>query len=198
MISFVEGSVFEKSSTKVVIDVNGIGYELLISVATYEALPETSQRVRLLTYQHVREDSLLLFGFLDRKEKMMFTKLISVSGIGPKLGLGILSGCTIRDLTRYIVNEEIDHLKRLPGIGAKTAQRLSLELKDKLGDLLTDGVAAPDSSPGRQSETKDQAVMALVSLGYSRSEAERNLARILLKSPDLPLDELIKQSLKKV
>ncbi len=197
MISFVEGSLFEKSPTLVVIDVNGIGYELLISVATYDALPETGQRVRLLTYQHVREDSLLLFGFLDRKEKTMFTKLISVSGIGPKLGLGILSGCAIGDLTRYIVNEEIDHLKRLPGIGAKTAQRLSLELKDKLGDVVTDGVAAPESLSGSQSETRDQAVMALVSLGYSRSEAERNLSKILIKSPDLPLDELIKKSLKK-
>lgn len=197
MISFVEGSLFEKSPTLVVIDVNGIGYELLISVATYDALPETGQRVRLLTYQHVREDSLLLFGFLDRKEKTMFTKLISVSGIGPKLGLGILSGCAIGDLTRYIVNEEIDHLKRLPGIGAKTAQRLSLELKDKLGDVVTDGVAAPESLSSSQSETRDQAVMALVSLGYSRSEAERNLSKILIKSPDLPLDELIKKSLKK-
>ncbi len=197
MIAFVEGLIFEKSPTQVVIDVNGIGYELLISITTYDALPETGKRVRLLTYQHVREDNLLLFGFLERKEKAMFTKLISVSGIGPKLGLGILSGCSIENLTRYIVNEEIDHLKRLPGIGPKTAQRLSLELKDKLGEVQPDGVATSESFNAGQREIRAQAVTALISLGYSKSEAEKNLAKILIKNPDIPLDELIKQSLKK-
>src|SRR3990172_786910 len=106
MIAHIEGVISEKVPTQVIVDVNGIGYEVLIPFSTFEQLPDVGNRVKILTYQHVREDSLLLFGFMSKKEKWMFTRLISVSGIGPKSALGVLSGCKVDDLIRYILNGE--------------------------------------------------------------------------------------------
>lgn len=197
MISHIEGVIAEKTPTRVVIDVHGIGYELLISVSTFEAIKEVGESFKLQTYQHVREDALLLFGFATKKEKSMFGKLISVSGIGPKLALGVLSGATLDQLTQMIANGDIDRLSKLPGIGKKTAQRLSLELKDKLGDVyFPSGPGAALGTPVRN-ERLDEAVLALVSLGVSRGDAERNLAKILAEQPHLPVDELIRRCLQK-
>ncbi len=197
MIAHIEGQIAEKSPTRVVLDVHGVGYELMISISTFEALPEVGQRVRLLSHQHVREDQLLLFGFVSAREKWMFTKLISVSGVGPKLALGVLSGSTMEQLAQFIVDGDIDRLSQLPGIGKKTAQRLCLELKDKLGEVVTDGAGATTPISREKSSKLDEAVLALTSLGVSRGDAERNLNRILAREPDLPLDELIRRCLQK-
>ena len=197
MIAHIEGVISEKVPTQVIVDVNGIGYEVLIPFSTFEQLPDVGNRVKILTYQHVREDSLLLFGFMSKKEKWMFTRLISVSGIGPKSALGVLSGCKVDDLIRYILNGEIDRLSELPGIGKKTAQRLNLELKDKLGTAASESMGAPLADQTGKSK-QEQAVLALVSLGFSRMEAEKKLINLLTKEPDLPLDELIKRALQKV
>lgn len=197
MIAHIEGQIAEKSPTRVVLDVHGVGYELMISISTFEALPEVGQRVRLLSHQHVREDQLLLFGFVSAREKWMFTKLISVSGVGPKLALGVLSGSTMEQLAQFIVDGDIDRLSQLPGIGKKTAQRLCLELKDKLGEVATDGAGATTPISREKSSKLDEAVLALTSLGVSRGDAERNLNRILAREPDLPLDELIRRCLQK-
>ncbi len=197
MIAHIEGRIDEKAPARVVVDVNGIGYELLIPVSTYDGLPQEGETTRFLTYQHVREDQLVLFGFATPKEKWMFTKLISVSGIGPKLALGVLSGCPIEQLAGFIVNGDVDRLCKLPGIGKKTAQRLNLELKDKLGEMhlgLDDSSLAAAASKNGDFE---EAILALVSLGLARSDAERSVSRLLAAQPDLGVDELVKRSLQK-
>ncbi|MFQ5648392.1 MAG: Holliday junction branch migration protein RuvA [bacterium] len=196
MIAHLEGQIAEKTPTRVVLDVQGVGYELLVPISTFELLKEVGERAKLLTYQHVREDTLLLFGFATQKEKWMFRKLISVSGIGPKLALGVLSGCPLDQLVRFIVNGEIDRLSKLPGIGKKTAQRLSLELRDKLGELEPGREPAAGVSKGDLPRL-EEAVLALVSLGVSRAEAERSVSKNLAEQADLPLDELIRRALQK-
>jgi len=197
MIAHVHGELAEKSPTRVVIDVQGIGYELLVPVSTFEKLPDTGSRVKLLTYQHVREDALQLFGFYTQRERTMFTRLISVSGVGPKLAIAVLSGCPIEELTRAIIESDVARLSALPGIGKKTAQRLSLELRDKLqetgGDFDGDGIM-PAVVGGRGGRF-EQAVLGLLSLGFTRADAEKNVRRCLAKDADLSLDELIKRSL---
>ena len=137
MIAQLEGSISEKTPTQIIVDVSGVGYELLIPISTFDKLEEVGSKVKLLTYLHVREDILQLFGFSTLKEKMMFTHLISVAGIGPKLALGILSGRTVEDLTRNIVNGDTENLTQLSGVGKKTAQRIVLELRDKLAKEIT-------------------------------------------------------------
>lgn len=197
MIAHVKGHITEKAPTRVVVDVNGIGYQLLIPVSTFDALPNEGETAKLLTYQHVREDQLLLFGFATPKEKWMFAKLISVSGIGPKLALGVLSGCPIDRLAGFIVNGDVDLLCKLPGIGKKTAQRLNLELRDKLGDV---SIGLGESSfvgAGSLNGNVDEAILALVSLGLARGEAERSVSRLLADQPDMGVDELVKRALQK-
>lgn len=198
MIAHLQGELVEKSETRLVIDVQGVGYELLVPASTFEKLPDKGSRVKLLTYQHVREDALQLFGFYTQREKRMFTQLLSVSGVGPKLAIAVLSGCPIGELTRAIIEADVARLSALPGIGKKTAQRLSLELRDKLqksGDGF-DGDGAM-SAIGGGGSTFEQAVLGLVSLGFARTDAERNVRRNLAENADLSLDELIKQSLRK-
>lgn len=198
MIAQLVGVIVEKAPTSVVLDVSGVGYEILIPVSTYESLGDIGQRMKLMTYQHVREDALLLFGFASKKEKLMFARLLSVSGVGPKLALGILSGTTIDNLTLCIVNGDIDRLTKLPGIGKKTAQRLSLELRDKLEDVTgVPGAALAAAVPSESIGKLEEAVVGLISLGYARADAQRSLSKILAAEPDLPLDELIRRSLQK-
>ncbi len=197
MIAQLEGEVVDVAQGSVVLGVQGVGYEVSIPLSTYEALPEVGQTVRLLTHLHVREDALLLFGFLTKEERSMFRHLVSVSGIGPKLALGVLSGSSIGNLSRYIASGDIVQLSKLPGIGKKTAQRLTLELKEKLQSAgLPQGIAVGTAVAGEGSILAE-GTMALVSLGYNRSDAERTLAKILSTEPDLSLDELIKRSLQK-
>ncbi len=197
MIAYLDGSIAEKSSVEVVIDVQGVGYQVLIPVSTFDKLGEPGQRVKLLTHHHVREDLMLLFGFYTTEEKTMFKKLLSVSGVGPKLALAILSGSRTSELTRFIVDSDIDALTRLPGVGKKTAQRICLELRDKLNrEALTDGSAV--DGYGVSSGSKfEEGVIALTSLGFSRAEAEKSISKTLIREPDVTLDELIRLSLKK-
>jgi len=197
MIAYIDGVLAEKSPSETIIDVQGVGYQLQIPASTYERLGKPGERVKLLTYQHVREDTLQLFGFFDKKEKWMFQKLISVSGVGPKLALGILSGSNVDDLVDFITNEVIDRLTELSGVGKKTAQRMSLELKDKLG-VESGGISGVASHlPDSERSKIEEGVLGLVSLGFPRSDAERSIAKILAEERDLPVDELIRRSLQK-
>lgn len=195
MIAHIDGVIAEKTPTQVIVDVNGVGYEVLIPISTFEKLNKIGERQKLLTYQHVREDTLLLFGFSTKREKWMFSKLLSVSGIGPKLALGVLSGCEIDVLARSIVDGEVERLAKIPGIGRKTAQRLSLELRDKLSEVATTGDFAGPKALREEASKVEEAVMALISLGYARNAAEKTISKILSQEPGLPLDELIKRSL---
>jgi len=195
MIGFLNGTLAHKSPTRVVLDVNGVGYELLIPVSTFDKLPGTGSAVKLLTYLHVREDILQLFGFHSGKEKEMFLNLLSVSGIGPKLALGVLSGISVDELAMQIANEDVAGLTRLQGVGKKTAQRLVMELKDKFGELPSmTRVVAPAIDVSNS--THQEAILALVSLGFTKASAQKTLSAIIAKEPDLPVDELIRRALK--
>lgn len=174
MIAFLRGTLLEKHPTQVIVDVSGVGYDVQIPVSTFSALPEAGAEVRLRIHTHVREDALTLFGFATPEEKGIFEKLISVSGIGPKLAITVLSGLNTADLVTAIRNSQVDHLVRIPGVGKKTAERIVLELKDKLEGI---GIAAaagvPAAKPAAPLSPVDQDVLsALINLGCNRANAE--------------------------
>lgn len=178
MIAFLRGVLFEKHPNQVIVEAGGVGYDVTIPVSTFSSLPETGQQVALRIYTHVREDALSLFGFLTPNEKLLFERLISVSGIGPKLAVTVLSGLPIGELVGAIRGGQVEVLVRIPGVGKKTAERVVLELKDKL-DLLTALAPAAGSPAGSAVKAKAQlsaveedVLSALVNMGSDRVRAE--------------------------
>ncbi|MDL2317514.1 Holliday junction branch migration protein RuvA [Eubacteriales bacterium OttesenSCG-928-A19] len=194
MFAFIEGRVEEKRAGELVIVAGGVGFLLLCSNSTLAAAPSSGEVMRCYTHFSVREDAMDLFGFATREERDMFRKLNSVSGIGPRTSLGILSTLPLRDLALALLTGDADAISRAPGVGKKTAHRLILELKDKIEqtDLNTAQAAMP------QLETTDavqEAVQALMALGYSSLEANRAVATVRDKAAD-SADELILHALK--
>ena len=173
MIAHLRGRLLSKSPGAVVLECGGVGYEAAISVATYTVLPEMSAEAALHIYTHVREDQIALFGFAERHEKLLFEKLLSISGIGPKLAITVLSGIAAERLVTAIRSGDHASLTKIPGIGKKTAERVVLELKDKLDDLAVGAPAAPTVSGRHLGPAAEDAISALVNLGYSRAAAER-------------------------
>jgi Holliday junction DNA helicase RuvA len=174
MIAFLRGTLLEKHPNQVIVDTNGVGYDVLIPVSTFSALPDTGAEVRLRIHTHVREDALLLYGFVTAAEKAIFEKLISVSGIGPSLAIKVLSGLNAADLVTAIRNSQVDQLVRIPGVGKKTAERIVLELKDKLDAVgIETGATSTAASPVAKLGPVEQDVMsALLNLGCNRAAAE--------------------------
>ncbi|MDI6779626.1 MAG: Holliday junction branch migration protein RuvA [Bacteroidota bacterium] len=195
MYSYLQGKLVSKSPTEVVLDVNGVGYFLNISLSTYEKLDSSSSQIKIFTYLHVREDTLQLFGFATEAERDMFKMLISVSGIGPKIAQGILSGINTEELRTAFQTGNIATLTSIPGIGRKTAERLVLELRDKLGKIDIEISTLPTSS--QQLKIRNDALNALLSLGYNRTTAERAIRQVLkdTDNKELTLEVLIKQAL---
>ena len=152
MISHLRGTLLEKHPNQIVIDVHGVGYEVTIPVSAYSSLPEQGAPVRMHIYQHVREDILALYGFLTKDDKALFEKLIAVSGIGPKLAITALSGLTTEDLVAAIRSGAVESLVRIPGVGKKTAERMVLELRDKLGPAGTSRRPEPAAHPKAPSQ----------------------------------------------
>src|SRR5260370_12758867 len=171
MIAHLRGRLIAKSPSHAVVEAGGVGYELAITIPTYSGLPALDQEIALYVYTHVREDALALFGFLQRAEKQLVGKLIGVSGIGPKLGITILSGMSAEAVVAAIRGNDVATLTRIPAIGKKTAERMVLELRDKL-----DQFAAPPVTPVATAIEEDVS-SALVNLGYQRSLATRALTR---------------------
>jgi Holliday junction DNA helicase RuvA len=167
MIASLTGRIAKKTLNHVVLDVGGVGYLVTIPLSTFAALPDSGQTVHLVIHTQVREDAISLFGFATEEEKALFIDLISVSGIGPKLATTILSGASARDIESYIVAGDASAFTRLPGVGKKTAERIVLELKEKLSKR---AVSGETSRPGDSVDLSD-VVEALVNLGYSRTEA---------------------------
>ena len=187
MISRLTGILFEKAPPRVGLDVSGVGYELDVSMSTLYGLPEIGQEVTLLTHLVVREDAHLLFGFATEQERSAFRELIKVSGVGARMALAVLSGMSVNDLAQAITMQEAGRLTRVPGIGKKTAERLMLELKGKLGsDSLTDTGA---TSPNSQADI----LQALTALGYSEKES---LSAIKGIAEDTGVSEGIRLALK--
>jgi Holliday junction DNA helicase RuvA len=173
MIGHIRGILLEKHPNEVIVDVQGVGYLVTIPVSTFSSLPETGTEVKLRIHTHVREDALLLFGFLTQDEKLLFERLISVSGVGPKMGITVLSGLPVADLVTSIRTGNLQQLTRVPGIGKKTAERLVVELRDKL-DLIAGKPATSSAAvPVVPLSAIDEDVLsALINLGCPRPAAE--------------------------
>ena len=173
MIVFLDGVLEEKEPTRVVVDVGGVGYEAAIPLSSYDRLPGIGQRVRLLVVSVVREDAHLLFGFMSAEERETFLLLTSVNGIGPKLGLAVLSGLSVRAAKAAIAAGDVKRLSGISGVGRKTAERIVLEMRDKLGkgDLME--AAAAGIPPGPMDAKLRDVLLALVSLGHKQADAQR-------------------------
>ena len=203
MISCLKGELFHKTPDRATILINGVGYEVLLSSASLEKLPQLGEEVFLHIYTYVREDSLTLFGFIDTDEKEMFLLLINVSGVGPKLALSILSGIRPVDLARAVATKDVARLIGLSGVGKKTAERLCLDLKDKVGGITGGDYELPDFTAGplvEASKEKD-VVSALVNLGYPQNRAYIALSEVKRRfSPEslaeMRVEELIRETLR--
>lgn len=172
VIAHIRGTIVAKTPSSVVVECAGVGYELAISVTTYTELAEAGREARLHVHTHVREDALLLFGFADAMEKRLFEKLLTISGIGPKLAITVLSGIAAERLVGAIRAGDHATLTKIPGIGKKTAERVVLELKDKLDDMAGFVPASPDTPPSLGALAED-VLSALVNLGYPRPAAQK-------------------------
>ena len=194
MIAHLKGKLTHKSPVAIIIDVNGVGYQVFVPLSTFYALPELESEISLGIHTHMREEALKLFGFYTIDEKIIFEKLITINKVGPKLALTILSGMPPADILSTINSNDIIKLSTIPGIGRKTAERLILEMRDKMDGLSLDFVATKD--PGPEKELFDDALSALVNLGYKKSQAELALKKVYAESAeDNSIENLIKDSL---
>ena len=199
MIAFLRGELAAKGADYAVIDVGGVGYEVQVTTSDASAMPAAGDPVTLFTYLYVREDVIGLYGFLRRDDLAVFRLLITVSGVGPRGALGILSVLAANQLRMAILAEDVKSITKAPGIGPKTAKRLIVELKDKmdLEDMLEDAGGAGTQETGTDAEMGREVVMALVSLGYSRSDALRAV-RSVSGADSMGEEELLKAALKEI
>lgn len=196
MIARLKGQLIEKSPISLVVDVQGVGYEVFIPLTVYYELPECGTAISLYIHTRMREESLKLYGFIKEADKQMFELLTRISKVGPKIALAFLSGMTAQELTQAVFSDDIATLSAIPGVGRKTAERLALELKDKLSELNLQPeavTATADSVPG--GGLKDDAVSALVNLGYKKAQAEKALKKVWRDEAKPSLEELIRDSL---
>ena len=198
MYAFLEGLVAEKAGNELVLNVNGVGYQVLCTQAAISMTPPKGEFVRVYTWLSVREDAMELFGFESREERGMFLNLNTVTGIGPRTALNVLNSMPLKDLTLAILTEDIQMLSRAPGIGKKTAQRISLELKDRMSkeDVNSSLARLPSGTAVQQLGAVGEAIQALAALGYSQSEAALAISRVHQADGDLPADELVRQALR--
>jgi len=191
MIAHLRGTLLSKHPNQVIVETAGVGYEVNISVPTFSELPANGAEVALHIHTHVREDVIALYGFLRPAEKALFEKLMTVSGIGAKLAITILSGMAANDLAAAIRGNDLARLTKIPGIGKKTAERMVLELRDKLPPV--SGTATPTASP--MSAVEEDVLSALVNLGYQRAAAEKSLANLLKNGKSGSFDAMFREAL---
>jgi Holliday junction DNA helicase RuvA len=198
MIALINGSLIYKSISHVIVEANGIGYQIFIPLTTFYELPDMNQKVTLHIHTHVRQDDISLFGFGTGEEKGVFELMISVSGIGPKLAMNILSGISAEELVRAVSHGNLERLVAIPGVGKKTAERMILELKDKVVKLSTyEAIYKDDGDIRVYDSIIDDVLSALVNLGYKSQRAREVLDKIIKESPEtLTLDILLKKALK--
>ncbi len=191
MIAHLSGTLLEKQVQRIVVNVGGVGYDVQVPLSTFYGLGEPGASVTLRIHTHVREDVIALFGFASGLELDLFERLIAISGIGPKLALAVLSGIDPAELVRAIRLQDVARLTRIPGVGKKTAERIGLELKDRLphAAALADAAAAGD-------DRRDDLLSALTNLGYKGATAEKAVDAALKKSPDAPFEELLRDVLR--
>lgn len=196
MIAHLRGRILEKHPNRLVVDVTGVGYDVLVPLSTYYGLADAGGEVALRIHTHVREDALMLYGFLTLLEQQLFERLIGVSGIGPKLALAVLSGIEPQELIRAIERGDLARLTAIPGVGKKTAERIVLELKDRLPRA--PAAAAGAGAPGEGSSVRDDVLSALLNLGYHRPLAEKAVASALTAVPDGGFERALKQALREL
>lgn len=201
MIGRLRGTLIEKLPPELLIEVNGVGYEVQMPMSCFYELPNVGEEAIIYTHFVVREDAQLLYGFNTVKERALFREVIKANGVGPKLGLGILSGMTAMQFVSCVEREDISTLVKLPGVGKKTAERLVVEMKDRLkgwgaGDLFTpaDELAPVDTQAEAQSNYEDEAVSALLALGYKPTQASKVVSQVA--KPDMSSEALIREALK--
>lgn len=198
MIAFLRGRVIDKQPNRLVVDVQGIGYEVHVPLSTYYDVGDEGAEVALRVYTHVREDALQLYGFLTDLERQLFERLIGISGIGPKLAIAVLSGIESRELVIAVQRADVARLTGIPGIGKKTADRIVLELKDRLAAIAVPAAAgaAPGATPGDR--LRDDIVSALQNLGYHRPQAEKAVESVLKASPDASFEDALRAVLREL
>jgi len=194
MIAQLTGLLAQKSADRVILDIQGVGYEVLIPFSTYYELGDSGEKVSLHIHTHVRQDTFTLYGFRTVEEKRLFMELIQVSGIGPKLGVTILSGLPVNDLVEAVSAADIGRLSGIPGVGKKTAERMALEMKDKIPKLFPE-MGSTESLGGVGTLHKD-VISALVNLGYPRNKAEIAVSDVSMDEEMDRFDLLLKKALK--
>jgi holliday junction DNA helicase RuvA len=197
MITYLDGTLREVWPTQVVVEVHGVGYEVLIPLSSYDRLPQPGQPVRLLTHLQVREDAHILFGFASPEERDLFRLLVTrVSGVGPKLALAVLSGMDVMRFKAAVVDSDIASIAKISGLGKKTAERIVLELKDKLGVAAAWEAASADKAPSAEARAANDAVLALIALGYKQVDAAKSVREVSLKNKEAGTEELVRLALK--
>ncbi len=204
MIAHLSGTLLSKQATSVILDVGGVGYEVTIPISTFYELDEPGSKVQLRIYTHVREDALLLYGFKSARERELFMRLISVSGIGPKLGITLLSGMSADEMIASIRTNNLARLTLIPGVGRKTAERLVMELRDKIAALsspeLEEELGAKPSVSVTPTEdaVRADALSALVNLGYQKSTAEKAINAAIVEGGDISVESILRRSLRRL
>ena len=204
MIAHLSGTLLSKQATYVILDVGGVGYEVTIPLSTFYDLEEPGSTVQLRIYTHVREDALQLFGFKTLRERELFLKLISVSGIGPKLGITLLSGMSADEMIASIRTNNLARLTLIPGVGRKTAERLVVELREKVATLsstqLEDelGARPEEATVSTEDSVRSDALSALVNLGYQRSAAEKAIDNVLTQEGEMTVESVLRRALRKL
>jgi Holliday junction DNA helicase RuvA len=204
MIAHLAGTLLEKQATSVIVDVGGVGYEVAIPLSTFYELEDPGSRVLLRIYTHVREDALQLYGFKTARERELFTRLISVSGIGPKLGITLLSGMSADEMIAAIRTNNLARLTLIPGVGRKTAERLVVELRDKIETLSATDASDAATKPEPVSEVMIEdaahadALSALVNLGYQRGAAEKSITAALSEGGEITVESILRRSLRRL
>lgn len=195
MIAFLRGRVLEKQPNRLVVDVNGVGYDLAIPLSTFYAAAGVDADVSLRVYTHVREDQIALFGFATALELTVFERLMAISGIGPKLALAVLSGIEPNELVTALQRNDVARLTRIPGVGKKTAERIVLELRDRLPKAM-EAVASGAAVPAAGDTLRDDLTSTLINLGYQRHAIERTLERLQQGQPDATFEDSLRAALK--
>ena len=198
MIAFLRGRILDKQPNRIVVDVNGVGYDVSVPLSTFYGLADLGGEIALRVHTHVREDALALYGFATRLEQDLFERLIGVSGIGPKVGLAVLSGIEPLDLIRAIERGDLARLTAIPGVGKKTSERIVLELRDRLPrvEVAAAGEAAATVEPPLL--LRDDLLSALINLGYHRPLAEKAVAAAITRTPDGDFERTLKQALREL
>ena len=198
MIAFLRGRVLDKQPNRVIVDVQGVGYELHVPLSTYYDIGEEGEEVSLRVYTHVREEALQLYGFLTTLEQQMFERLIGISGIGPKLAIAVLSGIETRELVLAVQRGDVARLTGVPGIGKKTAERIVLELKDRLSKIVMPAGVDPLAAASPGERLRDDLLSALQNLGYHRPAAEKAVEFTLSSSHEPTFEQALRSALREL